>query len=116
MYKIKVASLNEFVQERISLPEPKTKLAKAVRNAVMITVGIAIMPGSCLLPATCGSLLYGGTNKSEKAISQSQEKKPSAFPKMLSYQKCEAEQDIFDETRVHGSSCEAFNEGEKQVQ
>ncbi len=57
MIRSKVAPVETFLRERVPLPEGKTRLTKAVRNSILATLFLAMMPGSCVIPASCASYL-----------------------------------------------------------
>ena len=53
----KVASLEGY------LPAPKNKMMKSVRFLLLAVFVVAATPGSCVIPATCGSLLVTNEGK-----------------------------------------------------
>ena len=70
----KVASLEGY------LPAPKNKMMKSVRFLLLAVFVVAATPGSCVIPATCGSLLVtnegktsSDTQKEHQAIQQNHE-------------------------------------------
>lgn len=57
MIRSKVASIETFLKEKFPFPEGNTKLTKAVRNSILGVLFLLMMPGSCIVPASCASYL-----------------------------------------------------------